>query len=396
MKTKILFVIESLTCAGAEKSLVTLLSLLDYSKYDVDLQLFSYGGEFEAFLPKEVNLLPPFDYTIFLDKSTIRQLFTMDVKKISARLSYSMSIRKRNLTHPDRAKLYWKYVSNCLPVYNKQYDVAIGYAHGIPTFFVVDKVHAKKKIAWVNATYNLEGENKKYQERFYQALDKIVLVSSSAYGVFSKVYPSYKNKMRIVMDILDASLIEKMSAFPEELMMTTDSPILLTVARLNNRHKGYDIALDAAKILHERGVNFRWYALGKGSFRAEMEQFILENDLQDIFILLGTTPNPYPYIKKCTIYVQTSRHEGFGLSIAEARILNRPVITTEFDAVYNQIVQGKNGIVVSQDPVAVADAIENMLVDIELQNSIIEYQKLEKKGNMEEINKFYELVEIDV
>ena len=46
MKKRLLFVIESLVCAGAEKSLVTLLNLLDYSKYEVDLQLFSYGGEF--------------------------------------------------------------------------------------------------------------------------------------------------------------------------------------------------------------------------------------------------------------------------------------------------------------------------------------------------------------
>ena len=47
MKKKLLFVIESLTNAGAEKSLVTFLSILDYSKYEVDLQLFSYVGAFE-------------------------------------------------------------------------------------------------------------------------------------------------------------------------------------------------------------------------------------------------------------------------------------------------------------------------------------------------------------
>ena len=128
-------------------------------------------------------------------------------------------------------------------------------------------------------------------------------------------------------------------------------------------------------------------------YRDEMIQFIEENNLQDTFILLGTTPNPYPTIKDCTLYVQTSRHEGFGLSIAEARILNRPVVTTEFDAVYNQMVQGKNGIVVPQDPIAVADAIERVLKDKELYDSIVAYQKQEKKGNTEEIEKFYQLID---
>ena len=62
MKKKLIFVIESLTLGGAEKSLVTLLNLLDYSKYDVDLILFAQGGAFQSLLPKEVNLLPVPDY----------------------------------------------------------------------------------------------------------------------------------------------------------------------------------------------------------------------------------------------------------------------------------------------------------------------------------------------
>ena len=35
MKKKILFVINSMGCGGAEKSLLSLLSLLDYDRYDV-------------------------------------------------------------------------------------------------------------------------------------------------------------------------------------------------------------------------------------------------------------------------------------------------------------------------------------------------------------------------
>lgn len=124
-----------------------------------------------------------------------------------------------------------------------------------------------------------------------------------------------------------------------------------------------------------------------------MEKYIAENHLEDTFILLGTTPNPYPYIKDATLYVQTSRHEGYGLSIAEARILNTPVVTTEFDAVYNQMVHGKNGLVVPQDPTAVADAVEQLLTDKEAYNSIVAYQQQEKKGNSEEIEKFYVLVQ---
>ena len=66
MKKRILFVIESLFAAGAEKSMVTLMSLIDYEKYDVDLQMFRYGGELEQFVPHNVRVLPPLSYSAFL------------------------------------------------------------------------------------------------------------------------------------------------------------------------------------------------------------------------------------------------------------------------------------------------------------------------------------------
>lgn len=57
-KKKILFVLDSLHIGGAEKSLITLLSLLDYERFDVDLQLITRTGKFLSYVPREVNILP--------------------------------------------------------------------------------------------------------------------------------------------------------------------------------------------------------------------------------------------------------------------------------------------------------------------------------------------------
>ena len=73
-------------------------------------------------------------------------------------------------------------------------------------------------------------------------------------------------------------------------------------------------------------------------------------------------------------------------------MLNIPVVTTEFDAVYNQIVQGKNGLVVDMDSESIANGILKLINDEELRNSIVKYLKTEKKGNTEELEKFYELI----
>lgn len=392
MKKRILFVIESLTAAGAEKSLVTFLSVLDKERFDIDLQLFAYGGEFERYLPSEVNLLPPLDYIQFAKKNVFCQFLSFDIQKIVARCRFSIALRRKDLGHRDRARLFWKYVSGCIPRSTKEYDIAVAYAQNVPTLYVVDKVTASKKFAWVNVRYIPEGINYSYYKSFYSKIDFIVAVSDSAYEEFSAVYPCFKNKMQVIKDMLDASLITQMSLEKQEIRYDTNIPVFLTVARLNSSQKGYDITLEACRLLRDRGVRFKWYALGRGEYRPEMESYIQKHHLEDVFIFLGTTPNPYPYIKNCTLYVQTSRHEGYGLSIAEARILNKPVVTTEFDAVWAQMVQGENGLVVPQDPVAVADSIERLLNDQQLYNHIVAYQQQEKKGNTEEIEKFYQLI----
>lgn len=398
MKKRILFVIDSLICAGAEKSLVTLLSLLDYSKYEVDLQLFYYGGEFERFLPKEVNLLPPLDYTCFLEKDLHTQIKDAvrgkHLRYLMARLMFSLKLRfLGKVANKTKVRIYWQTVNHVFLEPVKEYDVAIAYAQCLPTFYVVDKIRAKKKVGWVNCIYHLSGKEKHYQERFYKRLDCIVTVSDSAYNHFCQVYPQFISKMRVVRDIIDYKMIARMSVMGQSYMDGFGGIRILTVARLDKKDKGYDIALEACKILKERNIKFRWYAIGKGGYRKDMEQYIKEHDLEDYFMLLGTTPNPYPYMKDATLYVQTSRHEGFGLSIAEARMLNVPVVTTEFDAVYNQMKNGKNGLVTPQNPVDVADAIERMLTDRDLYNSIVNYLQNEKKGNSEEIQKFYQLLE---
>lgn len=391
MKKKLLFVIDSLGSGGAEKSLVTLLSLLDYSEYDVDLQLFSQGGEFQDFLPENVNLLPIPDYFVSVSRDICSQLVRLKINDLMARLRYSIAIRKPiSLNHPERAMIFWKCTSNRFCRSKRVYDMAVAYGQGVPTFYVADKISAKKKFAWVNASLMLNDKVRKYNEEYYKKFDVVVPVSESAKNVMEQLFPNSIGEMYIVRDIVDADMIKKMSE--EQIGLVCEKPMLLTVSRLNNKHKGMDIALTVCKELHSRGLDFRWYVVGDGGFRQDMERYIVDNGLGDVMILLGTKANPYPYFKACDIYVQTSRHEGFGLSIAEARMLNKPVVTTEFDAVWNQMVQGKNGIVVPLDAVAVADAVEDLLVHPEKREAISAYQRTEKKGNTEELEKFYRLI----
>lgn len=395
MKQKLLFVIDSLDCAGAEKSLISLLSLLDYSKFDVDLLLFAHGGILEELLPQEVNKLKPLKYTQFtqlhLLKAIIHSFKSRNFKMLICRSKFTFKIRLRKYSNVEKAKVYWECVSEVIDNNQKEYDIAISYAQGVPTFYVANKVKAKRKFAWVNASLKLKDIDKNFQRNYYNQYKKIVTVSDSAKRVFTETYPEFKNKMEVIYDLNSPDYIFKMSDLGNFVYEEYSGIKILSIGRLA-KTKGYDIALDACRKLKERGIDFKWYVLGKGPLENDIKQYIQKYNLGDHFILLGVKSNPYPYIKNADIYVQTSRFEGFGLAIAEARMLNIPVVTTRFDAVFNQMIHEKNGLIVDMDGEAVCNGIIQLIDDQNLRKEIINYLEHEKKGNIEEIEKFYQLI----
>ncbi|EDT16701.1 glycosyltransferase [Clostridium perfringens] len=396
---RILFVIDSLNCAGAEKSLISLLNLIDYSKYNVDLQLFGYGGVLESLLPKDVNLLSPLDYTKFSSEN-LKNLFTeiKDVKTMRmliARLKFSTNIRIKKSDNIEKTRIFWGFIGRFIEENSNYYDIAISYSQGIPTFYVAEKINANKKIAWVNTDYRLNSKEKTFQERYYNLYKNIIIVSDSSKEIFLETFPKYKEKTKVIYDINNYDFIKKMSLVNEEYIEKLNQfkgIKIITLARLTEE-KRLDRVLNAAKRLKETNIDFKWLILGEGKLENKLKLEIKKKNLKENIILLGLKVNPYPYIKACDIYVQTSDLEGFGLAIAEARMLNKPVVTTRFDAVFNQMIHEKNGLVVDMNSDAVFNGIMRLINDENLRKNIIKYLENEKKGNVEEIDKFYKLIE---
>ena len=390
-KIKILFVIESLSLAGSEKSLIALLSNLDSEIYDIDLQLFSYGGELENLIPDYVRLLSPLPYNEFAKKSLIQNLTSFKIRYVWAKLTSTIGLRvgKRNVS--DTAKLYWGSVQKAFTISDKEYDIAIAYAQGVPTYYVIDKIKAQKKITWVNANLQLTKRSLSFEKKYYNQFDYIVPVSRINRQHIAKILPFLTEKLWLIPDMLDVSSIYKMAdMFQADFKKNTFK--ILTVSRLEKGMKGLDITIEACRLLKESGIDFHWYIIGKGSFQSEMQEFIKSNKLAGCLTLLGTTANPYPYFKAADLYVQTSRSESYGISIAEARLLNTPVVTTRFDTVYNQMVHGKNGLVTDMNPEAVVCGIIKMMQDKELYHSIVNYLRKEPKESSETIKRFDSMI----
>lgn len=390
---KILFVIDSLNIGGAERSLITFLNLLNYSKFNIDLQLFQYNGKLEPYLTKRVNKLKPLYITEYLNSSLKNQI--KKPKLFFKRMIFSFLIRLKRRSINDIARIYWLYLGKCIKASNNYYDIAIAYGQRIPTYYVMEKIKAQKKICWINIDHKPQNKNLKFERVFYHDADKIITVSSAVHNLLSKdIFPEYKNKMMVINDPIDHHFIYKLAYESIEFNPTNRSDLLiLTVSRLNKNQKGLDIALQTALILKNKNIKFKWLVLGEGEYRNLLNNDLSANGLEENFILMGAKINPYPYYKICDVYVQTSRHEGYGISIEEAKLFNKPIVITNFNTAELLIKNNINGIISSFNPVDIANGILKYKNDIKFKNYIISNLEKEKKGNLFPLFQLQELIE---
>ena len=391
-KRKVLIVVESLACGGGEKSLISALPLIDYNEFDIDLLIYNRnGGLFEQLVDKRVNVLPELDFVRFCNLPIVRQIISFKLKYILTRIKWKCAItsNQKSVKPKHSSEIYWKSCSDVIPILEKQYDVAVAWGQGHATHYVAEKVNAYKKYAWINANYVLGNHDREFDLPFYHKMQRIIVVSEQLLSLTKDVFPEFASDMRVIYDVVNAELIfamsQKYNPFKNEKGLH-----IVTVGRLESP-KGYNLAVQACKIMKDRGSCFKWYAVGEGSMRKELETYIKENEIEDNFILVGVKDNPYVYIGNADIYVQTSIFEGYCLTLAEARILNKPIVTTNFDVVYDQIKNGYNGLVVDMNPEDIADEIIRLSSDIKLQKKLVTNLMNEKKGNKEEAKKINQL-----
>ena len=201
-------------------------------------------------------------------------------------------------------------------------------------------------------------------------MDAVVAVSQKLFDLLSARASWMQDKLHCVYDIINPEVVRTLAQEQvTDMNPVGDALSIVTVGRLT-KPKNHLLALDAAHILKENGLDFVWYFVGEGEMRTALEQRITDLGLADNVILLGLKENPYPYMAKADVYVQTSAFEGFGMTIAEAKMLQRPVVSTNFDVIHDQIVDHQNGLIADMTPQNVAEKILELIADEELRSSI--------------------------
>jgi len=397
MKKRIFIAMHYMELGGAEISLIGLLQALDYSKYDVDLFIYSHQGELMQFIPKEVNLLPEVSVYAHIERPMKEALLAGHVRLVLARLKAKWAFRQYiKKSGAQNSYAIFQYIANAvtsiLPSLYKygEYDLAISFL--TPHNIVLEKVRAKKKACWIHTDYSTVDVNVELELPVWSGFDYVVAISDDARKAFLKVFPSLEHKTMVMENILSSQFVrQRTEEFDAQNELVGDHIKLLSVGRFCEA-KNYDNVPEICRQIVEQGVNVCWYIIGFGGDEQLIRQKIAETGMEGHVIILGKKSNPYPYIKACDIYCQPSRYEGKSVTVREAQMLCKPVVVTDYPTAKSQIQDGVDGFIVPLDNEGCAKGIVELIRDKTLQHSIKKYLLTHDYGNEAEVEKIDQLL----
>ena len=397
MKQSLLIVSHALEIGGAERSLIGLLDALDPERWDIDLFLLRHEGELIADIPEYVNLLPEVPaYTVLARpmKDTLREGHVLlTAARLTGRIAAGRYAKKHGHIESGVALEYsHKFTCPLMPKIQPGtvYDLAVSFL--TPHYFVAKKVRAKKKVAWIHTDYSRVQVNIPSETAMWSAYDHIASISDAVTESFLKIFPSLKNKIVLIENILPARYVKKqVEAFPVEPEMPADGIRLLSIGRFCYQ-KNFENVPDICSRLIQSGLDVYWYIIGFGPDEQLIRQKITEAGMEEHVILLGKRENPYPYIKACDLYVQPSRYEGKAVTVREAQMLGKPVVITCYTTSRDQLEDGVDGVVVPMDNEGCAVGIAALLRDPVHMEHLSKTCRSRDYSNRQEVEKLYQMM----
>lgn len=297
--------------AMAQENDVTILS----TDLRADMTMYGYG---------ESNI--KFDYISYPHKNGIEQFCCKAYSYL-----YKKMLPKCGITSE------WYSKSFFLPSYKKalirkinagEYDVVIG-VHAYLSLHLASirkRLNAKKVIGWMHNSYEalFTKENpylpglRHFFSHIMRNMDNIVVLSKADAEKFKKELS------------LDCVCIYNPLTLEPRGRASFDNKRFIGVGRFAHKHKGFDILLRAfAEYCKRHDDDWTLELVGEGPEQPMYEQIIKENDIGDRVIISPFTNNIQEHYASASVYVLSSRWEGFGLVLIEAMSHGLSIISSD-------------------------------------------------------------------
>lgn len=267
----------------------------------------------------------------------------------------------------------------------KKEKIDIAYSFG-PTanFANIASFGGAKK--WLGIRSYMDMGNPKQIRLFCKCADRVLCCSDV---ICREVTEKYKCRKAVTLNnpfrIQEA---EELAEREEAELPWKEGRILISMGR-EDVVKGFWHLLKSFAIVYKKMPDTKLVIVGKGDF-TPYKELARQLEIDDAVCFTGVKKNPYPYLKRSSLYVLTSYHEGFPNAMVEAMALGVPVIATDCMTGPREILEDRYGILVpNMSPEAdfdprnitgeeknLAEEIMNLLADA---GRLAHYRKMAKE-----------------
>ena len=180
-----------------------------------------------------------------------------------------------------------------------------------------------------------------------------------------------RERARVVVHGVDLSRSEQLHSKRDllrgdvrrELGVSPGDRLVIAVSNLRPE-KGYDVLLEATRLLMSKGAPVQIVAVGRGPMRDELEARRRELGLGDRLVFLGERADALRLMAGSDVFVLASRQEGFSVALMEAASLGLPIVATAVGEIPRMFTSGVDALILApEDPEALASAIERVVRD---------------------------------
>lgn len=223
----------------------------------------------------------------------------------------------------------------------KKEQIDIAYSFG-PTANLANIASGGRAKMWLGIRSYMDMGNPKQIRLFCRCADMVVCCSET---ICREVQEQYRcGKAVTLQNPFDIKEVKLLSGREEAELPWKEGRILISMGR-EDSVKGFWHLLKSFALVHEKLPDTRLMIIGKGEFEPYKELAEKLGVNEDVFFT-GLKKNPYPYLKKGTLYVLTSYYEGFPNAMVEAMSMGLPVIATDCKTGPREILEDRYGILI--------------------------------------------------
>jgi glycosyltransferase involved in cell wall biosynthesis len=205
--------------------------------------------------------------------------------------------------------------------------------------------------------------------------ERVIAVSEASYDALPV---SLRRRTTTVLHGVDLSRSDGLVARRDEMrtrarteLGLADGELLfLTVANLRPE-KGYDVLLEATRIISESALPIRVAAVGRGPLKSVLHARHHDLALGDRFQFLGQRDDVLELLAGADAFVLASRHEGLPVALMEATSVGLPIIAPSIGGVPEVLENEVDAILVPPgDARLLAEAMKRMASDPQLRERL--------------------------